>query len=471
MDNQIDFRGCAFKHQPFSGLKMASVSLGCNKNRIDTEKILGCLSGLGISLTDDYQAADLIMVNTCGFIESAQEESINTLLEMAAVKKNQKPVLFAAGCLVEKIGTGIINIIPEIDGAIGVHSYQHLEQFIAMLLKKYRVSIKRNAGEVNVLSSKRILSTSVHSVNIKIAEGCNNRCGYCLIPKIRGNYRSRNPQDIISEIEYFLDSGAREISLIAQDTTAYGSDNPNFPDFAGLISKILAIKKFFWLRLMYTYPSRITDDLIRLIAEDSRICNYLDLPVQHASSKVLAKMGRHYDHKDLEILLIKLQKELPGISLRTTCMVGYPGEGTREFQELLAFIKQYKFEHLGSFIYSRQPETIAGQLAPTTAPRVVRQRQHRLMILQQRISYQRNLNRIGTKEIVLIDRQLSSTGNWYFGRTRSEAPEVDGGVYIFSKTPLQAGNFVTARIVSAKPYNLIALKLQTIDQLTEDEVT
>jgi ribosomal protein S12 methylthiotransferase len=351
-------------HKPFAGLKLAAVSLGCSKNRVDTEEILGCLTGLGMFLTNDFQEADLIMVNTCGFIESAQEESIKTLCEIAANDQARKPILFAAGCLVETMGTEMINIMPEIDGAIGVHSYQHLEQFVNMLLQDQRVAIKRNASDRTGKLANRILSTSPHSVNIKIAEGCNNRCGYCLIPKIRGQYRSRDPEDIVNEISYFLDQGAREISLIAQDTTAYGIDRSDFPDLAGLIRLILSIDKFFWLRIMYTYPSRITDDLIRLIAEEPRICKYLDIPIQHASSYVLSNMCRHYNKNELDNLIIRLKREIPGIILRTTCMIGYPGEGTRDFLDLLAFLEYHKFDHLGAFLYSRQANTPAGQPSP-----------------------------------------------------------------------------------------------------------
>jgi ribosomal protein S12 methylthiotransferase len=459
-----------FQRQPFKGLKLATVSLGCSKNRVDTESVLGSLSALGITLTSDYNSADLIMVNTCSFIESAQEESINTLLQLRAETKANQPIIFAAGCLVETIGTGIINKMPEINGAIGAHSYQHLEQFITMLLKKRRVSLKRRAGSNYYETTNRLLTTPAHSVNIKIAEGCSNCCNYCLIPQIRGPYRSREPKDIVSEIAFFLSNGAREISLIAQDTTAYGSDRQDLPDLAGLLHEILKLDQRFWLRIMYTYPSRITDQLIDLIANEPRICNYLDIPIQHASHKVLDLMGRHYDRDELEHLIATLRTKVPGLALRTTCMVGYPGEGTREFLELLSFIKKQRFEHLGAFTYSRQEKTTAAGLDAGSPIRVIKKRRRQLMLEQQQISYGANHKRVGKSELMLIDHPLAGDDRYYFGRTIKEAPEVDGGIIIASKKKLQSGDLVKAKIVAAKPYSLMAVHLKTLIEFPLEEV-
>ncbi len=457
-------------HQPFKGLKLATISLGCSKNRVDTEDVLGSLCALGVSLTSDYNSADLIMVNTCSFIESAQEESINTLLQLTAKTKDYKPIIFAAGCLVETIGPGIINKIPELNGAIGTHSYQYLEQFVTMLLKNRRVVFKKSAGINYYESANRVLTTSAHSVNIKIADGCSNCCNYCLIPQIRGSYRSRKPQDIVNEIAYFLANGAHEISLIAQDTTAYGSDRQGLPDLAGLLKEILKLDQQFWLRIMYTYPSRITDELISLIAEEPRICNYLDIPIQHASSKILNSMGRHYNQEELEQLIFALRTKVPDITLRTTCMVGYPGEGTREFSKLISFIRKQNFEHLGAFSFSSQKGTAAARLNASVPIRIINKRHRQLMLEQQQISYRINQKRVGKSEIMIVDHQLSGKAHYYFGRTVKEAPEVDGGIILYARTNLKSGDLVTAKIIAAQPYALMAVKMENPKSFSLNEV-
>ena len=457
-------------HQPFKGLKLATLSLGCSKNRVDTEGILGSLRDLGVSLTSDYNNAELIMVNTCSFIESAQEESINTLLKMKAETKANKPIIFAAGCLVETIGTGIINKIPEINGAIGVHSYQHLEQFIQMLLKNKRVAFKKGAGVNYFETTNRVLTDSAHSVNIKIAEGCGNCCSYCLIPQIRGPYRSREPQAIVNEIASVLSNGTREISLIAQDTSAYGSDRTGLPDLAGLLKEILKLDQKFWLRIMYTYPSRITDELISLIAQEPRICNYLDIPIQHGNSKILRLMGRHYDQTELEQLFSALRKKIPHITLRTTCMVGYPGEGAREFSDLISLISKQSFDHLGAFTFSCQEGTAAAAINNSIPIRVINKRHRRLMLEQQQISCRKNQERVGRIEIVLVDRPVKGKERYYFGRTEKEAPEVDGGIILYSKTSLKSGDLVKAKILSAQPYTLMAVNIKTLTDFPFEEV-
>lgn len=457
------------QHQPFKGLKLATISLGCSKNRIDTEGILGSLCALGISLTGDYNNADLIMINTCSFIESAQEESINTLLQLRAETRETNPIIFVAGCLVETIGTEIINKIPEINGAIGAHSYQHLEQFIAMLLRNRRLAIKKRVGINYYEPANRVLTASAHSVNIKIAEGCSNCCNYCLIPQIRGPYRSREPQDIVNEITFFLANGAREISLIAQDTTAYGSDRQDLPDLAGLLKEILKLEQNFWLRIMYTYPSRITNELISLIAEEPRICNYLDVPIQHTSSRILHSMGRHYDQVELDHIISALRTRVPDITLRTTCMVGYPGEGTTDFSELILFIRKHLFEHLGAFIFSSQEGTTAACMNASVPIRVIKKRYRQLMLEQQQISYLNNQKRIGRIELLMIDRSTNGKEHFYSGRSQKEAPEVDGGVILYSTASLKSGDLVKAKIIAAQPYAVLAVNLKTLNDFPLEE--
>ncbi len=443
------------------GIKVAAVSLGCSKNRVDTEEILGLLSSRGCVLTDNYRLADIIIVNTCSFIESAQQESIETLLEMAAENPGNKPKIVAAGCLVELFGSGIIKSMAEVDGAIGVHSYKHLNRLINMVLKDKRTVIKKSPTDNYRSLASRVMTTPAHSAVVKIGEGCSNNCRYCLIPRIRGPYRSRDPEEIVAEIDGLLQKGAREISLIAQDTTAYGSDFEDFYDLAGLIRKILSLQHKFWLRIMYTYPSRLTDDLIDLIAAEDRICKYLDIPIQHSSDRVLQLMGRKYNNSYLNELFNKLRKRIPQLALRTTCMVGYPGESRREFNNLLQFIQLHRFERLGTFTYSAQEGTDAcGSHLKPIPRRIARKRHRELMLNQQRIAEELNKELIGRKMTIIIDKALESGSRWYFGRSEYHAPDVDGGVYVFSKNTLTAGQWFTVTIRAASPYNLLAVPAQ-----------
>lgn len=449
----------------YKNLRVAAISLGCSKNRIDTEEILGYLTGWGAVVTDDYMSAHIVIVNTCGFIEEAQQEAINTLVEVGAMLKGTGTKLVAAGCLIEVYGGQIIAAVPEIDGALGVHSYKDLDRFFANLLKGNRIVIKRSPAPDYEPLAPRLLTGFSHSVDVKIAEGCSNRCNYCLIPEIRGSYRSRNPDHIIKEIDTLVNHGAREINLIAQDTTAYGNERADYPSFSELVEKIMGIKERFWLRIMYTYPSRIDDQLIRLIASEKRICNYLDVPIQHADSQVLNAMGRHYDGNGLNEIIAKLRSEIPGIALRTTCMVGYPGERVSNFRTLLDLISRTPFEHLGSFIYSCQKSTPAYDLKMTVPARIAKKRRALLMERQRDIAELLNLKLVGSEPVLLIDRKLNRGNLWYYGRTERQAPQVDGGVYIRSGIELKPGDWVRAKIVAAGPYSLLAVRPVPLDQL------
>lgn len=440
----------------FSGVKLAAVSLGCSKNRIDTEEVLGLLAKLGFVLTDDSHNADVVIVNTCSFIDQAQQESINKLLEISTAGSRRQQKIVAAGCLVELFGSKIIKNIPEIDGAIGVHSYDSLEKFMKMLLSGSRPFIKKQPSTEYSSLSPRILTTPGHSANVRIAEGCSNRCHYCLIPSIRGLYRSRTPEEIVAEINGLLEKGTREINLIAQDTTAYGADRKDLPSLSGLIRQILKSKHQFWLRIMYTYPSRIDDQLIDLIAAENRICKYLDIPIQHVSDQVLKRMNRKYGKEELTILLQKLRKRIPNLALRTTCMVGYPGEGRRQFGELIDFITANPFERLGAFTYSSQENTVAGSSLEKVPRRVVNKRHRMLMLRQQFISNALNYKLVGRELTVLVDKVLEPGNGRYYGRTEYQAPEVDGGVFFRSQRSLSPGDLVSVKVFAASPYNLLA---------------
>jgi len=441
------------------------VSLGCSKNRIDTEEVLGYLAGNGYILTDDYLSADVIFINTCGFIEDAQQESVNTILEMVEQTRSKRPRIVAAGCLVEVFGDQVLESIPGLDGAIGVHSYRELDRFMDQLFAGERPVFKNSpSGTYHSLSS-RILTTPGHSASVKIADGCNNRCHYCMIPSIRGPYRSREPLEIVNEVNELLNRGTFEINLIAQDTTAYGIDQPGHPDLSGLLEQILAINRDFRLRIMYTYPSRIDDNLIELIRAENRICKYLDVPIQHSSNRILGLMGRHYVREELHSLFKKLRLRIPGLALRTTVMVGYPGERNHHFRELLAFIEECPFESLGAFVYSRQEGTPAAGSEELVPARVGRKRRRELMLKQKRIARQANQKYIGKRLPILVEGQDSTAGNCYYGRTEYQAPEVDGITRIFSTQELKPGTLVSAEIRAAGPYNLLAVRPVPVDQV------
>jgi len=442
-------------------IKLAAVSLGCSKNRIDTEEIFGFLAGNGMILTDDWRLADIIIVNTCGFIEQAQQESINTILEIAQ-KKKKNVRLIVTGCLVEVFGSALLKRIPEVNGALGVHSYKHIKRFMKIILNNRRVVIKNKAAEKFSSLSSRILTAPPHSVNVKIAEGCSNYCHYCLIPKIRGHYRSRRPEEIVDEIKRLVESGTSEIVLIAQDTTAYGCELEDSPDLSGLIEKIMGLKHNFWLRIMYTYPSRINKSLLEIIAKETRVCSYLDIPIQHVNDKILSDMSRFYRKKELTELLVLIRKMIPNIVLRTTCMVGYPGESKRQFDEMLEFIQEYPFEQLGAFAYSAQKDTISAGMAKQVPQRVINKRLHRLMAKQQKIAHLTNLKMVGINCMVIVDKEAAEGGKWYYGRTEFQAPDVDGGVFFRSAVKHKQGDWVSVKICAAAPYNLLALKTAPI---------
>ncbi len=442
---------------------MAAISLGCAKNRVDTEEILGHLSGREYILTDHYPSADAIFINTCAFIEEAQQESITTILETVSSLGSKKPKIIAAGCLVEVFGKTLLKKIPELDGAIGVHSYRHLDQFMDKLFEGKRVLVKHRPPEQYQSIASRILTTPVHNANVKIAEGCNNRCHYCMIPAIRGPYRSRAPEAIKREVEELVAGGAKEINLIAQDTTAYGHDQTDWPDLTGLLKEILSIPGNFRIRIMYTYPSRINDGLIELIKEENRICKYLDIPIQHSSDDILIKMGRSYRRQDLEDLFRKLRRKIPNLVVRTTVMVGFPGEKRHHFKDLLNFIEKQNFENLGAFIYSSQEKTPAGGYDQKVNARIAKKRYKTLMMKQKKISRANNKKYLSQRLPVLVEGKISGNLNWYYGRTEYQAPEVDGLVFFPASKVLKPGSLVSAVITAAGPYNLLALHTVPVD--------
>ncbi len=442
-------------------IKVAAVALGCAKNRVDTEEILGLLGRHRFTIAAAPEDADIVVVNTCSFIESAQQESIDAILQAARPSTGSRPIVIAAGCLVQHYGEALLQKIPELSGIIGVHSYKELLPFINRCLAGQREALILPPEKNYSSLGPRLLTTPAHSVYVKIAEGCSNRCRYCLIPTMRGRSRSRNPQEIIDEVKELVGGGAQEINLVAQDTTAYGLDLTGAPDLAGLLKMLLrAVPQLPWLRVLYAYPSRVSDALIDLIADRPQLCKYLDLPLQHAHSEILERMGRRYGTAEIEALIVKLRQRIPGLALRATYMTGFPGERRRHFQELLRFMQRHPLERVGAFAYSPQEGTAAASLDHPVPARVREKRRRQLMLLQKNISLALNRKLIGRRMTLLVDRVIENTphGTLYYGRTQYQAPEVDGGVYFKTASVLKPGQWVSARIAAANPYDLLAVQ-------------
>lgn len=437
---------------------VAAVSLGCAKNRIDTEEILGLLAGKGYMITDDLSRADAVIVNTCAFIDDARQESIDTILRVIRLHRNgTRPLVVAAGCLAERYGRSLLSSIPELDGAIGVHSYRHTPGLLALCRDGKRPALLKLPAENRRAVAPRLLTTPPHSVYVRIAEGCDNCCRYCLIPSLRGPYRSRPAQEIIEEVQGLLEMGAREVNLIAQDTTAYGIDREGAPALANLIRQIIRLPGKYRIRILYTHPSHITGELIELMASEKRICRYLDLPLQHINNTVLRSMGRPYHRDNIENLIDELRRRIPGIALRTTFLVGYPGETREYFEELLEFSRTHLLERVGVFAFSPQEGTAAASLPGMIRRRVREKRRRELLLAQQQIALELNRKLSGKRIEVLVDRIPDRAGGYYFGRTEQQAPGVDGGVYFRSTHRFLPGSAVSVKVAAESPYSLLGV--------------
>lgn len=450
-------------------IKVAAVALGCAKNRIDTEEILGLLGRQRLIIAASPADADIIIVNTCSFIESAQQESVNAILKAAASRKGRQALIIAAGCLAEQYGGELLERIPELAGVIGVHSYHEIVSLLQRCLAGERESLLLPPRERYQSLGPRLLTASKHSVYVKIADGCDNRCCYCLIPSLRGSYRSRPPAEIIEEVKALAASGVQEINLVAQDTTAFGLDLPGAPDLAGLLQQLLqAAPQLPWLRVLYAYPSRVSDQLIELIANEPRLCKYLDLPLQHVHNFVLARMGRHYSAEDIRLLIERLRRTIPGMALRTTLITGYPGESRQHFESLLLFLNRHPLERVGAFVYSPQEGTAAASLECIVPRRVGEKRRRALMSVQKNISLRLNYGLIGRRVPVLVERSVDSAKceRVYYARTEYQAPEVDGGVYFKAPAGIISGNWVSVRITAASSYDLLGVNPRMIQSPT-----
>lgn len=436
-------------------MKVGVISLGCVKNRVDTEQMLAVLTGQGYELTAKPKEADILIVNTCGFINPAKEESIDTILEMATYKKTGRcRLLVVTGCLSQRYGEELLKDLPEADLIVGISQYDILPELIGQALSGER--ILQTDRRTMATCDGRVLTTMPYTAYVRIGEGCDNRCAYCAIPLIRGGHVSRTEQDILFEMEGLAAKGAREQILIAQDTTRYGQEWPD-RSLERLIDKASQIRGIDWLRVLYCYPDETPLSLIDLMASRRSICRYLDLPLQHASPRMLKKMNRRGDIGDIAKLLRYARAR--GFALRTTFIVGFPGETEEDFEALMQFTRDMAFDRMGAFAYSSEEDTPASRMDDQVAEEVKQDRLNRLMALQKEISLERNRLRIGTSEKVLI---TGRRGGKYTARSQWEAPDADGEIMVSSDVTLAEGSFVTAQIVDADAYDLRAVFIKEV---------
>ncbi len=443
--------------------KIGIVSLGCPKNLVDSEIMLGLLSKANYEIVNDKSLANILIVNTCGFIESAQQESINTILEMAEEKKRNCEILIVTGCMAERYKELILEQIPEVDAILGTGNYEEIAETINTAYKGEKTVSYGKLEDVNYLDNERIISSSKQSVYLKISEGCDNKCTYCIIPYLRGKYRSRRMEALISEAESLAKNGAKELILVAQDTTRYGLDlygRKMLPELIQNLSKITGIE---WIRLLYCYPEEIDDQLIQEIASNSKVCKYMDIPIQHASDRILKLMGRRGSISEIRTALYKLRENVKDIVIRTTIIVGFPDETEEDFEQLISFVDEFKFDRLGVFTYSKEEGTPAAKMKNQVNKKLKLRRQKAVLELQNAISKNKNSNRTGKIYKAIVDG-IADDGIFYYGRTYAEAPEIDGLVYFTSNEPLTMGTFVDIRILNAEEYDVIG---EVINEFTK----
>jgi ribosomal protein S12 methylthiotransferase len=432
------------------------ISLGCDKNLVDSENMLGILHENGYQITNDEQSADIIIINTCCFIKDAKQESINTILEMAEYKKTGSlKALIVSGCMAERYKDEILSEIPEVDALLGTTSFAEILKVIEAITDGQKHSHFESLDILPKSKSKRILTSGTYSAYLKIAEGCDKHCTYCIIPQVRGNYRSVPMEDLLEEAKYLADQGVKELILVAQETTLYGKDIYEEKSLPKLLEQLCRIDGIAWIRILYCYPEEISDELIEVMKKETKICRYLDIPIQHASDRILKLMGRRTNKADLIHIISKLRNNLPDIALRTTLITGFPTETEEDHAELLAFVKDMRFDRLGVFTYSKEDNTPAALLKPQITAKVKKQRQKDLMKQQQSVVFTRNEELIGKTFEVVIEGKIAEEENVYIGRTYMDAPQVDGFLFVTSNTELISGDMVTAVVTGAKGYDLV----------------
>lgn len=438
-------------------MKILFISLGCDKNLADSEEMLGLLTAGGHEITDDETQADAIVINTCCFIKDAKEESVETILEMAEYKKTGScHALIVTGCMAQRYQKEIIEEVPEVDAVLGTTSYGDIVKALEEAVAGNHFEEFRDIDYLPDTGSKRVLTTGGHFGYLKIAEGCDKHCTYCIIPKLRGKFRSVPMERLIAQAEDMAEQGVKELILVAQETTVYGKDLYGKKSLHILLKKLCEIRGIRWIRILYCYPEEIYDELIETIRDEKKICHYLDIPIQHASDRILKRMGRRTSKHELIDIVGKLRKEIPDIVLRTTLITGFPGETEEDHEELKEFVDEMEFDRLGVFTYSPEENTPAAEMADQVPEEVKEERRDELMELQQEISYDRGQDRIGQELLVMIEGKVADESA-YIGRTYGDAPKVDGYIFVQTGELLMTGDFAKVRVTGALEYDLIGV--------------
>lgn len=436
-------------------MKILFVSLGCDKNLVDTEMMLGQLLQKGYEFTDDETEADIVVVNTCCFIGDAKEESINVLLEMAELRKSgQLKALVAAGCLAQRYKEEIQTEIPEVDAIVGTTAIDAIVEAIDEVLKGFAKNHYADLDAKPLTGVRRVMTTGGHFAYLKIAEGCNKYCTYCIIPKVRGNFRSVPMENLVAEAKELADKGVKELILVAQETTLYGVDLYGEKSLPKLLHELGQIPGIFWIRILYCYPEEITDELIEAIKTEPKVCHYLDIPVQHASDNVLKRMGRRTNQAQLREMVEKLRTEIPDICLRTTLITGFPGETEDDHEELLQFVDELEFDRLGVFTYSQEEDTPAATMPDQIEEEIKLERQAEIMELQQAIAFEKAEEMVGKVLTVMIEGKIADE-DAYVARTYRDAPNVDGYLFVNTSANLMTGDLVKVLVTDSNEYDLI----------------
>lgn len=438
-------------------MKILFISLGCDKNLADSEEMLGLLTAGGHEITDDETQADAIVINTCCFIKDAKEESVETILEMAEYKKTGScHALIVTGCMAQRYQKEIIEEVPEVDAVLGTTSYGDIVKALEEAVAGNHFEEFRDIDYLPDTGSKRVLTTGGRFGYLKIAEGCDKHCTYCIIPKLRGRFRSVPMERLVAQAEDMAEQGVKELILVAQETTVYGKDLYGKKSLHILLKKLCEIKGIRWIRVLYCYPEEIYDELIETIRDEKKICHYLDIPIQHASDRILKRMGRRTSKQELIDIVGKLRREIPDIVLRTTLITGFPGETEEDHEELKEFVDEMEFDRLGVFTYSPEENTPAAEMADQVPEEVKEERRDELMELQQEISYDRGQDRIGQELLVMIEGKVADESA-YIGRTYGDAPKVDGYIFVQTGELLMTGDFAKVRVTGALEYDLIGV--------------
>lgn len=436
-------------------MKIYFISLGCDKNLVDSEVMLGLLCEKGYALTEDETEAEVIVINTCSFIHDAKEESIQSILEMAEYKKaGSCQVLIVTGCLAQRYKDEVLAEIAEVDAVIGTTGYGDIVSVIDEVLAGKRLVDLHDINELPVIRTKRVMTTGGYSSYLKIAEGCDKHCSYCIIPKLRGDYRSVPMEYLLEDAKRLADAGVKELNIVAQETTMYGKDLYGGKSFHCLLKELCAIEGIEWIRIFYCYPEEITDELIQVMKTEPKICHYLDIPIQHCSDVILKRMGRRTNKAQLMAVIEKLRREIPDIAIRTTLITGFPGETNEQHEELLQFVREMRFDRLGVFTYSAEEDTPAAVMEGQIPQELKETRRDELMQVQREVVFGLSHAMIGRQVQVLVEGRLPEE-NIYVGRTYRDAPDVDGYIFLDAQEEMISGDLVIAEVTGAREYDLI----------------